>query len=312
MDRRNFVKKAAGIIGTYHLVAASGAHAKASKIDRNAPNLCVFSKHLHWMDYREMAAFAKKIGFNGIDLTVRPGGHVLPENVEKDLPRAVSQIKSQGLTVPMITTAITNADNPLTHAILKTASKMGIKVYRMGWWRYEKGRSIKSQIAEKREEMLKMNTLNEKYKIQGGYQNHAGNYVGAAVWDLAEILKGIDPKWTGVQFDIRHATVEGAFSWPFTFELVAPHINSLDIKDFAWQEINNEWKVVNVPLGKGIVDFNQFFELMKRHSISRDYSIHYEYDLGGAEHGRLPTKLTMEELALAMRKDLEFVRNKCC
>jgi hypothetical protein len=34
------------------------------------------------------AKAASEIGFNGIDLTVRQKGHVLPENVVKDLPRA--------------------------------------------------------------------------------------------------------------------------------------------------------------------------------------------------------------------------------
>jgi hypothetical protein len=33
-----------------------------------------------------MAKAATEIGFDGVDLTVRPKGHVLPDNVEKDLP----------------------------------------------------------------------------------------------------------------------------------------------------------------------------------------------------------------------------------
>jgi L-ribulose-5-phosphate 3-epimerase len=311
LDRRIFVKQAAGIIGATNFITLSEAFGKTSpNLRPNTPTLCIFSKHLQWLDYGEMAIFAKNIGFRGIDLTVRPGGHVLPENVEKDLPRAVSAIQAQGLTVPMITTSITNSDDPTTHSILKTASGLGVKVYRMGWWRYEKGRSVKAQLAEKGKEMHKLNALNTKYKIKGSYQNHAGNYVGAAGWDLAEILKGIDPAWTGVQYDIRHATVEGHYSWPFTFELLAPYINSLDIKDFGWFQTNSEWKLVNLPLGKGMVNFNQYFEMVKRHSLTCDYSIHYEYDLGGAEHGRKPVGITMDALAEAMKNDLGFVRGK--
>ena len=33
-----------------------------------------------------MAEVVAENGFDGADLTVRPGGQVLPENVEKDLP----------------------------------------------------------------------------------------------------------------------------------------------------------------------------------------------------------------------------------
>src|SRR5215471_21767251 len=50
--------------------------------------ISVFSKHFQWTNCREMAAIAKEIGFDGIDLTVRQSGHVLPERVEEDLPKA--------------------------------------------------------------------------------------------------------------------------------------------------------------------------------------------------------------------------------
>src|SRR5215471_18287569 len=53
-----------------------------------ALKISVFSKHFQWTNCREMAAIAKDIGFDGIDLTVRQSGHVLPERVEEDLPKA--------------------------------------------------------------------------------------------------------------------------------------------------------------------------------------------------------------------------------
>lgn len=42
--------------------------------------ICVFSKHFQWTDVSEMCAIAKELGFDGIDLTVRKGGHVPAEN----------------------------------------------------------------------------------------------------------------------------------------------------------------------------------------------------------------------------------------
>jgi sugar phosphate isomerase/epimerase len=40
-------------------------------------------------DWRELAQAVKAAGFGGIDLTVRKGGHVAPERVKEDLPKAV-------------------------------------------------------------------------------------------------------------------------------------------------------------------------------------------------------------------------------
>ena len=53
----------------------------------------IFSKHLQFLNYQDMAEAAAEMGFDGIDLTVRPKGHVLPERVETDLPKAVEAMK---------------------------------------------------------------------------------------------------------------------------------------------------------------------------------------------------------------------------
>ena len=49
---------------------------------------------------------------DGADLTVRPGGHVLPENVERDLPRAVKAFREAGLNIEMMATGITDPGRP--------------------------------------------------------------------------------------------------------------------------------------------------------------------------------------------------------
>ena len=94
--------------------------------------LCIFSKHLQWAKWDEMAAFAKSAGFDGVDLTVRSGGHVLPERVADDLPRAVEAIRKAGLEAPMITAGIVDASSPHAEAILAAASGLGIPRYKVG------------------------------------------------------------------------------------------------------------------------------------------------------------------------------------
>src|SRR5690606_12641509 len=106
----------------------------------------IFSKVLQWLDYSEMADAAAEAGYEGIDLTVRPGGHVLPENVERDLPQAVKAIRKAGLGIPMITTSITSATDPLSERILKTAGGLGVRYYRMGWYRYADKLSIADNL----------------------------------------------------------------------------------------------------------------------------------------------------------------------
>ena len=44
------------------------------------------------MPVAELGRFVKGLGFDGIELPVRPGYQVLPENVRRDLPKAAKQL----------------------------------------------------------------------------------------------------------------------------------------------------------------------------------------------------------------------------
>ncbi|WP_340105988.1 sugar phosphate isomerase/epimerase family protein [Rhodohalobacter sp. 8-1] len=271
-------------------------------------NISIFSKHLQWLDYPEMAETAAELGFDGVDLTVRPGGHVLPERVTQDLPRAVKAVRDAGLEIPMISTAVTAANEEHTDATLKTAGKLGIQNYRLGWIPYNKKISIPENLEMFKERLNRLASLNKQYDIKADYQNHSGTSFGASAWDLWYVLKDIDNKWIGCQYDIRHATVEGANSWPLDLELISPYIGTMDIKDFHWVKKEDGWQIKNVPLGEGMVDFNLFFEMLKQFSINAPLSIHYEYPLGGAEHGATSLSTGREKILNGIQKDLKTLR----
>lgn len=270
--------------------------------------ICVFSKHLHWANYQEMARVAAEIGFDGIDLTVRPEGHVLPEKVAEDLPKAVDAVRKAGLDVYMLTTAINDPKHPHTEAILKSAGKLGIGYYRTGWLPYQDDLSIDKNLEKFKSTFNQLANLNKRYNIHGAYQNHSGTNLGASLWDLWMLLKDSDPRWIGCQYDIRHATVEGANSWPIGLKLLQSHIRTIDIKDFHWVSKEDKWQIENVPLGEGMVNFKQYFELIRKYKIAGPISLHFEYPLGGAGAGSKTLTISKEELITAMRKDLTTLR----
>lgn len=287
--------------------------ARAQK-DDDSFKISIFSKHLQWLDYKEMAAAAREIGFDGLDLTVRPQGHVLPERVEEDLPKAVEAVSKEGKKVYMLTTAIDNADDPVTEKILKAANHLGIRHYRMGWGYYDETRSVGDNIIATQARLTKLAKLNEKYNVSGEYQNHSGVagggiYFGAAIWDLATVLKNINSQWLGSQYDIYHSTIEGANTWPVGLKLITPFIRSIDIKDFIWHKKEGKWISEAVPLGEGMVDFNKYFGLLKKQGINVPVSLHYEYPLGGAENGANKITMKRDDVLSAMQKDLSTLKS---
>ena len=270
----------------------------------------IFSKHLQFLDYPALAQAIADLGFDGADLTVRPKGHVLPENVEKDLPAVAKAFRKVGKELKLMTTSITDPNDPLTEKILKVAAGEGIRYYRMGWVKYDPDMGIMENLESLRPRMKALADMNKHYGITGDYQNHAGTSIGAALWDIYHMIQGIAPEWLGCQFDIRHATVEGGNSWPVELKLMAPYIHTLDIKDFVWTKIEGKWKVKNVPLGEGMVDFDKYVGLLGELNVSAPFSIHYEYELGGAEHGSRTPSWKAERIYEVMKKDLAYFQEK--
>ena len=97
----------------------------------------MFSKMLGALSVPEAGERIRALGFEGVDLTVQDQGHVLPGNVRRDLPPAVKTLASLGLSVPMITTGVTAADEEHARDIFQTAAECGIRRLKLGYWRYE-------------------------------------------------------------------------------------------------------------------------------------------------------------------------------
>ena len=207
-----------------------------------------------------------------------------------------------------MTTAIKSADDPNTEKILKTASALGVKIYRTSWYKYDYSISIHENIKKFGIELKKIGELNAKYNIIGDYQNHSGTSVGSPVWDIYEMLEVANTPHIGVQYDIRHAMVEGLKSWPLGLRLVAPYIHSIDIKDYEYVKTDKGWDIRNVPLGQGAVDFKSYFKLLEELKVDAPISIHFEYSLGGADHGNFEITIPKEQVVEAMSTDLSYLR----
>lgn len=269
--------------------------------------ICVFSKHLSWLPVPEMAEAVRETGFDGVDLAVRPGGHVEPDRVETDLPKAVEAITKTGLSCPMMVSGIHDPDDPTTETVIRTAAACGIRYYRMAYLPY--GESIRESLSEHRRTLSRLWELNEKHGIHGAYQNHAGTRLGGPVWDIWELLRDLDPKWLGCQYDVRHAVVEGATSWELGMRLLADWIRCIAVKDAKWSEPSpGAFETTNTPIGSGMVDWDRFLKILPTTSFEGAVSIHYEYPLIEGPPEELPTKDAAAKTIEAMKPDLDRVR----
>lgn len=287
LDRRQFIA-AAVAAGT----VAAGARAQTPAAFPRPP-VCVFSKHLQFLDYRELAKACKKIGVDGVDLTVRDGGHVTPERVAQDLPRAVEAIRAEGLDVPMITTALYSAGGKEARAILTTAASQGIPCFRVGGQKYAASGDPLAQLPAFTEELRSLARLAEECGITAGYHNHSGyNNVGAALWDLHSMITAIGSQRLGANFDLGHAKVEGAYgAWQTNARLMAPLTKMMAAKDFVWEKDKPKW----VPLGQGIVPIVEMLKIFREQAAyGGPISLHFEYPVS-------PREAMLEEVRAAVQ-----------
>lgn len=245
------------------------------------PSLCLFSKHAAKLNYTQLGKYAKQNGFDGIDLTVRPGGHVLPEKVAEDLPRAKQEIEAAGSTVPMITTGLTNPRAPEAAATLRAAGELKIPFWKVGYYRYDKptAQSIDQKLAEVQLALSGFTALSRLYNVTAGFHNHSGNYVGSPMWDSRQLLTPLDASYIGYYFDPAHATIEGGlWNWQGSLEIAVTRLKMVAVKDFYWKKnAKGKWDLEWCPLGEGMVDWPKVFSRLAKAGFTGPITLHTEY-----------------------------------
>lgn len=299
--RQMLMGAVAGTVATAGMAASPAKTAAASR-----PTICFFSKHLPDLNYPELAKALKDFGFPGVDLTVRPKGHVLPENAERDLPKAVEALRAEGIAIPMITTGLTSASDPAARPTLYTAAKLGVPLYKLGYYRYGDLTRLDETLGRIKREVEGLAAMGRHAGIQGGFHTHSGSTVGAVMWDNWWIQRDVDPKWMSYYFDPCHATIEGgSWGWKVGYHRLADRITMVSIKDFYWEKHNGEWKIRMCPLGEGMVRFAEFFKMLAADRFAGPLSLHFEYEIEGSTEAA-----RHEKTMAAIAKDLAFVQKQ--
>ena len=306
LTRRTFIKKTA-LTGAF-LPFTGNLLSKAKIGDLREPEIYYFTKDLDKYETEFMAETLAMTGVDGFDLTVRRGGKVEPVRVSEDLARVVEIGRRYNLATNLIVTDITGPVDRLTREVLETASALGVKHYRLGYYNYDLSAGILKSLELIRERIKELSDVNRHYGIQAGYQNHSGGRVGSPGWDVWEMIKDFPVETISSQYDIRHATVEGNRSWLFILHLLSRNIGSLAIKDFTWEITNGRARVLNVPLGEGQVDFKMYFNTLKELKINVPITLHVEYPLLSAPEESFSILEKQKIIVRKIKKDLQFIR----
>lgn len=238
--------------------------------------IVIFSKAYQPMKFTfdQAAEFTAESGLDGVDSPVRPDGEIKPERAAEELPDYVEALRKRNLRMPYLTSAITSTTTPQAEVVLRTAKKLGIERYRLGFIYRSEDAAWPTQLKEVRAHLKDLAALNKEIGIGAVMQNHSPSgrtYVGGNLDELAAIVEGFDPEQVGVAFDIAHAINVHGQDWRLRFDKLRPHLKVVYIKD-----TNREKHFV--PLGQGEVGSTGYFPLLKQVGYHAPVSLHIEYD----------------------------------
>jgi L-ribulose-5-phosphate 3-epimerase len=281
--------------GAVRAAAAQSRTGNGPKI-RTSPLVCLHSQVLIKVPYDELGPVLRSLGVDGCDLTAYKGGHVDPGNASLHLMRAVEAITGVGLDVPVISTNYTSLNDPTIREVAAVAGEMGVPLFRAGFWKYSAAEP-ETRLAEVQRDLGGLAALARAVNMAVAVQNVAGENVGSAIWDLHMILRGMDPRSIGYDFDPGYAVEAGGNGWPVAMRLALPRLKMVTVRDFFWsKDAGGSWKAAPCPLGEGMVDWPKFFTALAQAKFAGPISIPVDYK-------------PLDELG-AIRKDVAFVKKQ--
>ena len=207
-----------------------------------AHDLAVFVKPWKSLALPALAAHVRKLGFEWIELPVRPGFACQPETIEHDLPEAVKILGDHGVRILDVTVALPLGDERLYAAC--AAAGVGMNRVMFGtagkrYWEAEQAARRQLEIAL---------PFCEQYNVQIGIQNHYGDFVGVNEMGLYHLVQDYDPKSIGIIWDAAHNALAGIEA-ELALDIVESHLCCVNLKNAFWQRVNGpeaevaEWQV---------------------------------------------------------------------
>lgn len=271
--------------------------------------LVMFSKMLQEFSVADAGDIIKDLGFDGVDLTVRPGGHVLPEKVKDDLEPAIETLRDKGLSVPMISTGLTSADDPAAEPTFEVAAACGVEALKLGYWKTGEFGTFKQKLEEVKKDLVGLATLAAKFGISANIHVHSGDFMSACAPVVYMLIEPYEPQLIGAYADFCHMGAEGSRGgWKQGLDLLGERINLVGVKNAGLfqrtdDQGNVRWELKLLPVWEGITPFPTAFGYLKQLGFDGTCSFHSEYQ--GSSSWK---DLTTPELIEQTRKDLEYVK----
>jgi len=238
----------------------------------------LFSKSLKGMSIPEMGETAARLGLDGLDLAVRAGYPVNPENVKSALPVAARELAERGLSIPLVTTEgkFTDPNAPDAEPTFAACGEIGCGLIKLGYWGYTFP-GYWEQVDGVRRDLEGFAKLSGKHGVRSMIHIHSGRRPAANCAMAMQLADGLDPKHIGIFADPGHMALDGEDP-VIGLDMIRRYLAAVAVKDCRYVRSDLKWRVEWVPLGEGLVDWALVAKTLVGIGFDGPISFHSEYD----------------------------------
>jgi sugar phosphate isomerase/epimerase len=225
------------------------------------------------MPLPELGPFVKGLGFDAIELPVRPGYQVPPENVSRGLPEAAKMLAEAGVKIASIA-------GPTDEITIAACAAAGVPVIRVMVPIGDEG--YLAAVARAQQEYDALIPVLERYGIQIGVQNHCDRFVANAL-GLLHLLGRYDPKHIGAVWDAAHNALNGEDP-ELALDAIWPHLLMVNLKNAFWRRRNGpeaedvEWRPYWTSGRQGLASWPRVARELKKRGYRGVICLTAEYD----------------------------------
>lgn len=233
----------------------------------------VFTKPWPDLDLEALAAKVRGFGFDGVELPVRPGFQVQPDQVQGQLPRAVQAFAGEGLRIASL------AAEP-TPAVIDASAAAGVTIIRV----CIAVRGREAYLTREGDVRRWLDGLAKQLADAGvkvGIQNHYGDNVPNAM-GLLHLVEDYDPALVGAVWDGAHCGLDGE-SPRLAADILWSHLCLVNLKNARWEPAGSDrfgaadWRAVFVRGPEGLCSWPAVLRELARREYGGDICLTAEY-----------------------------------
>jgi len=193
----------------------------------------VFTKAWPNMPLPELAAYVAQLGFDGIELPVRPGFQVEPERARQDLPTAAKIMADHGLQIYSV--AGPSDASSVDAYLIEACAEAGVPILRVMARVFPDERYTQAETRIQKEYDALVPLLQE-HGVTLGVQNHCDAFVPNAL-GLRALIGKYDPKVIAAIWDAAHEAINGTRP-EFALDIIWSHLCMVNFKNAFWRQTN--------------------------------------------------------------------------